>query len=58
MQANQIKAKIDVSFIPDFAIPIAVYCRANGGVMPSKAPVIQGSIAATNKGFTPTPARL
>ena len=47
-----------VFFISDSAIPIAAYIqRAKGGVIPSIAPVITGSIAAAKRGFPPAEAK-
>lgn len=52
---THITASLEVSPISDSAIPIAAYiAKAKGGVIPSNAPVIAGSIAATNNGFAPT----
>ena len=50
---------IVVSLNFDPAMPIAVYMqRANGGVIPSIAPVITGNMIAARSGFPPAAAKI
>ena len=55
---TQTVASLEVSFIPEPAIPMAVYMAiARGGVIPAREPVRAGRTAAVIKGSMPIAAR-